>query len=105
MTDTQDIEFPDLNQGVLDEATLRQYFEDLAHAEVFAVMVKGGPERYANESAVELGTARELFDGELCHGIQVRYLWQGDEWWDTLFRTAGGVKLVRIKHEWDEQED
>jgi hypothetical protein len=103
MTDTQDIEFPDLNQGTLDDATLAKYFQDLAHAKVFAVMVKGGPERYANERSIELGTAQKLFNQSLCHGIQVRYLWQGDEWWDTLFRTNDDVRLVRIKHEWDEQ--
>ncbi|QDG50186.1 hypothetical protein FIV42_05410 [Persicimonas caeni] len=100
---TQEIEFPDVNQGTLDEATLAQYFRDLEHAEVFAVMVKGGPERYANARSLELSVGKQLFDKGLCHGVQVRYLWQGEEWWDTLFRTPREIKLVRIKQEWPDE--
>lgn len=59
---TEEIEFPDVNQGSLDEATLAQYFRDLEHAEVFAVMVKGGPERYANARSLELSTGKQLFE-------------------------------------------
>ena len=104
MPDTRDIEFPDVNQGSLDEATRAQYFRDLEHAEVFAVLVKGGPERYANQRSMELATAKKLFDKGLCHGLQIRYLWQGEEWWDTLFRTPREVRLVRIQQDWDDEE-
>lgn len=94
-------ELPDLTQGLLDDATLADYYRDLGHTRIFGIMVKGGPERYANEDSVPLETAKELLANNLCHGIQIRYIWQEEEWWDTLVAMAEGVRLVRIKHEWD----
>lgn len=105
MTTREEMEFPDINQGVLDEATLEKYFDDLSHARVFAVMAKGAPRNYADTRNLELSTARKLFEDGVAHGLQIRYLWKGDEWWDTLFRTDEGVRLVRIMHEWDDSDD
>ena len=101
MNDANTPDLPEINQGLLDAATLAQYYQDLELTRVFGVMVKGGPERYANEQSVPLETARQLLADRLCHGIQIRYIWQGEEWWDTLVSTGEGVRLVRIKHEWD----
>lgn len=101
-SDEQPIEFPDLNHAVLDEATLAQYFEDLRLAQVFAVLVKGGPERYANENSIALETAQKLLAMGLCHGVQIRYLWQDEEWWDTLMQTSEGTRLVRVNHRFPE---
>lgn len=102
-SDDQPIEFPDLNQGLLDEATLAQYFEDLRLARVFAVLVKGGAERYANENSIALETAQKLLAMGLCRGVQIRYVWQDEEWWDTLMRTAEGTRLVRVHHRFPEE--
>lgn len=105
-TQDQDIEFPDVHQGVLDDATLEQYFYDLEHAtRVFGVLVKGAPERYANERNMKLSTAREIFEKGLVRGMQVRYVWNGGEWWDTLMRTPQGVRLVRIQQDWLDDDD
>ncbi|AWV89974.1 hypothetical protein [Bradymonas sediminis] len=101
MNDANPPELPEINQGLLDAATLAQYYQDLELTRVFGVMVKGGPERYANEQSVPLETARQLLADGLCHGIQIRYIWQDEEWWDTLVGTGDGVRLVRIKHAWD----
>lgn len=102
MTPREEIDFPEINQGLLDDETLAQYFRDLEHAKVFAVMVKGAPKNYANKRNLELSTGRSLFEDGVAHGLQIRYLWEGDEWWDTLSRTDEGTRLVRITHEWDD---
>jgi len=101
MSEDQAFDLPDINQGILDEATLAQYYQDLELTRIFAIMVKGGPERYTPEESVTLATARELLAARLCHGIQIRYIWQQEEWWDTLITTSEGVRLVRIKHAWE----
>lgn len=93
---TDDIEFPDIQQGVLDDETLARYFEDLEHARVFAVMVKGAPHKYARTRNLELSTGRKLLLDGLAHGLQIRYVWKGDEWWDTLSRTGDEIRLIRI---------
>jgi hypothetical protein len=95
-------ELPELNEGLLDDETLEQYFRDLEQTNVFGVLVKGAPRHYADTRNLELSTARHLFEDGLAHGLQIRYLWNGEEWWDTIFRTQTGVRLVRIRHEWDD---
>ncbi|MFP4600232.1 MAG: hypothetical protein ACLFVJ_18400 [Persicimonas sp.] len=104
MNDSPDIDLPDLNHGFIDEATLEQYFADLEHAEVFGVVVKGAPERYAGDENLEFSTGKKLFEDRQVLGLQIRYLWEDKEWWDTLLRTPEGTKLVRIQHEWDESQ-
>lgn len=95
------IDFPELQQGVLDEETVERYFEDLSAAEVFDVLVKGAPEKYASEGQFTLETGRALFEQRAVRGLQIRYRWEGAEWWDTLLHTRGAVRLIRVRQEWD----
>ena len=98
-----DVEFPEMHRGVIDAETLAQYFRDLEHAQVFEVLVKGAPQKYAEEGPFSLEQGRQLFDAGTVRGLQIRYLWHGDEWWDTLMHGAQGVRIVRVQHDWDDQ--
>lgn len=99
-----EVEFPEMVQGVLDDATLQQYFDDLGLTEVFDVLVKGAPEEYAKEGTFTLERGRELFDAGVVRGLQIRYQYQDEEWWDTLMRSPAGVRLIRVRHDWSEFE-
>lgn len=101
----QDIRLPEMSRGKLDAQTLARYFDDLlACAQVFDVLVKGAPERYADTKSFPLALARQLFDDGLVRGLQIRYRYDGDEWWDTLMRADAEVILVRVRQDWDADE-
>ena len=102
--ENSDVEFPDMHQGLLDAETLAQYFRDLEHARVFEVLVKGAPRKYADEDSFSLERGRELFEAGTVRGLQIRYLWNDAEWWDTLLRGGNGVRIVRVQHEWDDDQ-
>lgn len=105
LTVDPDVELAELHQGVLDDATLDQYFEDLGLAEVFDVLVKGAPEEYAKEGSFTLDRGKELFLAGVVRGLQIRYRYRDEEWWDTLLRAPGGVRLVRVSHDWSKYDD
>lgn len=93
----QPLELPDLHQADLDDATVAALFRDLAAcAQILEVQVKGGAT--ARSSArPDLDTARDLLLGGQVRAIQVRYAYQGAQWLDTLMRTPGGVRVVRMQ--------
>jgi hypothetical protein len=82
---------------VVDRATADQILFDIgAAAELIAVMIKGDPERYARGGGGDLEAAAAALDAGAA-GIQLRYRYQGAEWWDTLLPVAAGIRLVRTR--------
>jgi hypothetical protein len=51
------------------------------------------------EQSLSLEQARQLLLEGRARGIQIRYHYDGADWWDTLMRTPQGIRLVRIRHE------
>ncbi|GDX80743.1 hypothetical protein LBMAG42_25540 [Deltaproteobacteria bacterium] len=91
---------PELTVGALDAPTLAALFDDLnAHATVLDVITKGGPVQHSAGTQVPLREAQALLAEGRVRGVQVRYVWQGDEWRDTLLAAADGVRLVRMKRQ------
>ncbi|HEY6556577.1 MAG TPA: hypothetical protein VI072_04860 [Polyangiaceae bacterium] len=92
------IELADVQDAVLDAATLDQLFFDLSQlAELLEVRLKGGASDYA-EAAPGLESARAALDAKAA--VQIRYRYAGAEWIDTLMPTGAGVRLVRMKPPW-----
>lgn len=91
-----------LQEVLLDEATVGQLFFDVRHAAEFVAVVGKGPrERRASELSTThdaLDAAQAAFLRRELAGVQLRYRFAGEEWWDTLTHTAGGIRLVRISH-------
>jgi len=87
---------------LLDEETVGQLFFDVRHAaELVAVIEKGPNERRAREPSTTLDAldaAHAAFTRRELVGVQLRYRFGGEEWWDTLTHTASGVRLIRISH-------
>lgn len=97
MNTEQESKLPELHQAELDADTLESYFRDLDQcADVFAVIPKMGP-GYVSPSAVELASGFELLRSGQVRGLQVRYHYEGVEWWDTLILQGGVVRMTRIE--------
>lgn len=93
---------PDLHQAELDEATLRQLFDDvIAHTELMEVVPKHAAEGYVPEMpSITLGEGLDLLLGGGVRALQLRYRHDGAVWWDTLMPTHGGTfRMVRIRHD------
>jgi aspartate aminotransferase-like enzyme len=93
---------PDLHQSELDEATLRQLFEDVrAHTELMEVIPKYAATGYVPEiAAITLAEGLDLLLANGVRALQLRYRHAGTIWWDTLMPTPHGTfKIVRIQHD------
>ena len=93
---------PDLHQSELDEATLRQLFEDVAaHTELLEVIPKHAATGYVPEIAsITLAEGLDLVLTGGVRALQLRYRHGGTIWWDTLMPTPHGTfRIVRIQHE------
>jgi hypothetical protein len=90
-----------VHEAFLDEATVRQLFFDIGAAgELVDIVWKSPGARRAEVGATSLSlaaTQQALAAGEVA-AVQLRYRFNGEEWWDTLVRTAAGVRLIRISH-------
>ncbi len=97
---TFDLDLPPLHTGILDDAALAALVDDVqALATVIAVVPKLGPRQYAPERSVGLEEGVRLLADGVVTGLQLRYQYDGREWWDTLLRDEGrGYRLVRIAH-------
>lgn len=93
---------PDLHEAVLDDATLDELFADVANCtQISEVIAKHGTRQHTPDRSYTLDDARRmLLDGSVL-GVQLRYTYEGDQWWDTLMRIPAGVRLVRIRHSFD----
>ncbi len=100
VTDTMNpLSLPPLQAALLDASTLQCLFEDLAaETSVDEILMKGAPSAYASGGPPSLAGALEALEQGEAVGVQIRYRYAGSAWWDTLLRTPGGVRLVRIEH-------
>ncbi len=97
-TDTpEEIPLAELHQGHLDPMGLESLFRDLERCtRILEVQIKGGAVARAKET-VSLEHARNgLLTGRL-RGVQIRYVYEEQEWWDTLIAQPPGARLVRMK--------
>jgi hypothetical protein len=88
----------ELAQAELDAATLDTLERDLTTlTTVLDVQVKGAAATYAVGTGTALAEALAALRVGAVRGVQVRYAYQQEVWWDTLLRTPAGVRLVRMR--------
>jgi hypothetical protein len=94
-------ELPPLETGVVDAETLRRLFFDLASsATVLSVQLKGASDAHATSAPRDLAGARDALLAGTVAGIQIRYVHEGTEWWDTVLRSGdadGTFRVVRFR--------
>ena len=90
----------EFHDAFIDPATLEQLFDDIeGAAEVLAVLIKGGGRERAHGGTLSLDEGREIFLSKKARGLQIRYRYDGAEWWDTLMHTPSGIRIIRIEQE------
>ena len=90
---------PELTQARLDPATLDQLFVDIATCtKVIDVTAKLAPTQMVPQQRLTLDDAQELVRTRGVRGVQIRYLYDGSEWWDTIIVNGDEVRVVRIQH-------
>lgn len=93
---------PRLHESELDVEGVRQLFEDLdACAEIDRVQVRYREGGRAVDRKTTLHEARDLLSRGDALMVQIRYLFQGKVWCDTLIVRDGCVRLVRLQQEFD----
>lgn len=92
---SEDVE---LYQSELSPEQLAALQIDLTElTEILATLPKGGSLEMAPNTTLPLDEGIAQLTCGAIHGLQIRYRYDGDEWWDTLLRTPRGVRLVRRK--------
>ncbi|MCA9795273.1 MAG: hypothetical protein KC910_25865 [Candidatus Eremiobacteraeota bacterium] len=90
---------PYVTQGSLELSELEQFREALGLTEILQISLKGAPLARAEAGPPDLEQAlAALAEGKI-RAIQVRYLFEGDQWIDTLLREAEAVRVIRMKAE------
>jgi len=89
-----------LQNALLDASTIEQLFRDVELCtEVREIIPKFAAQGYVSEKSITLAQARDwLFDGQV-RAVQLRYRYEGADWWDTIMSAQGSYRLVRIRHE------
>ncbi len=94
-----ELQLPELTQTELDPETFHALFTDLeACTEILAVIPKAGP-GYTAPKTISLTEGQHLLISEQIRGLQIRYTYDGDEWWDTLISDGACIRLTRIKQQ------
>ena len=92
------VELPPLSDSVIDLNTVTALFADLeAFTEVLEVRLKGSATQYVGENQCTLETAMQLIKTRAVRGVQIRYIYEQSQWWDTLVVTPNEIRIVRIR--------
>ena len=99
--DNQPPKLPDLNQATLDWPGVETLLRDIeACTEITEIISKFAAQGYVPEAdTVTLADARRMLSGRSVRGLQIRYRYEGAEWWDTLMVVGQEYRLVRIRHD------
>jgi hypothetical protein len=94
---------PPLHTATLDLSQVEHLLADIeactTHLEILPKFAAQG--RVPEVASVSLQTAREMLAQRRVRGLQLRYHYDGADWWDTLMVTGNLFRIVRIRHEFD----
>lgn len=91
---------PELQQSILDPAMVSQLFADIHNCtQVIEVLPKYSAQGYVADKRITLQEGEELYRAGALRALQIRYSYNGSEWWDTLMNTPQGTRIVRIQHD------
>ncbi|MFO1514468.1 MAG: hypothetical protein U1F83_16430 [Verrucomicrobiota bacterium] len=92
---------PELHSSSLDDAQVAQLLADIeVCTELTEILPKfAAQQRVPDTAAVTLTQAREWLTTRAVRGLQLRYRYDGADWWDTLMQDGDRYRIVRIRHE------
>ncbi len=94
-------ELPALHTTMLDFAQVEQLLTDIELCtQLQEIVPKYAAQGQVPETAqVTLAQARELLSARAVRGLQLRYRYEGADWWDTVMVLGEQFRVVRIRHE------
>jgi hypothetical protein len=95
------VDTPPLHEAVLTESLLLELFDDIAACtDIREVLVKRGPKaKVCDNEVLSLTDARDALLSGSVPAVQLRYVYEGSDWWDTIMAVPGkGYRLVRVQH-------
>lgn len=94
-------QLPELHTTVLDATQVEQLLSDIeACTELVEILPKYSAQGCVpNTVGVSLTEARALLATRTVRGLQLRYRYEGADWWDTLMVAGEGYRVVRIRHD------
>ena len=95
-----DLVLPPVHVAEIDHDKLRELFADVeALGDRLEIVLKRATDAHVERAtSVSLAEALEQLSSGTALGAQLRYSYEGADWWDTLLRTPDGFRLVRIQH-------
>ena len=92
---------PDLNTTLLDATQLEQLLRDIELcAQINEIIPKFAARGHVPDTAsISLTQARELLASRAIRGLQLRYRYEGADWWDTVMVVGDRFRVVRIRHD------
>lgn len=92
---------PELHSSSLDDTQVAQLLADIeVCTELTEILPKfGAQQRVPDTAAVTLAQAREWLATRVVRGLQLRYRYDGADWWDTLMQDGDRYRIVRIRHD------
>ncbi len=99
--ETESPALPELHSASLDAAQVAQLLADIeACTELTEILPKFAAQQYVPDpAAVTLAQAREWLATRAVRGLQLRYRYDGADWWDTLMQDGDRYRIVRIRHD------
>jgi hypothetical protein len=94
------LELSEMVPAVLGRSEVESLFTDLAfETTVVGILLRAPDSEPAGTggAAPNLRVARDALLSGQATGVQIRYLHEGVEWWDTLMRTDAGFRVVRVR--------
>jgi hypothetical protein len=97
------LDLPEMVPAALDGLAVESLFTELAFETTVLGILLRAPDSEISErggaSAPNLRVAKDAILSGRASGVQLRYVHDGIEWWDTLMRTPGdkGFRVVRVK--------
>lgn len=92
---------PELNMTLLDDSQLDHLLQDLeVCAQILEIVPKFTAQGHvADTASLTFADARQLLASRTVRALQIRYIHEAAEWWDTLMFAGGQTRLVRIRHD------
>lgn len=92
---------PELHSSSLDDAQVAQLLTDIEICtELTEILPKfAAQQRVPDTASVTLAQAREWLTTRAVRGLQLRYRYDGADWWDTLMQDGDRYRIVRIRHD------
>lgn len=96
--DVTENKLPDLQNTLLDPLVLEQLFRDIQTCTEIIEIIPKFSAGYVGQTSATLEEARGLLLSKQARAVQIRYQYEGAQWWDTIMAVQDQFRLVRIQH-------